>query len=423
MDVGKGPTLSAVAEFDKEVGENTPRRDSNFSTTSSFDVEDLAVPSNTLSVCKTIKEEEDEEPLDAEAKKEKKLKTEYVAKDSDTLVYCVCKSPQDDNDDRPMVCCEFCENWFHFDCIGLDAEICDQMESYYCSQCEASNPSLKTVFKKGGRVLRRPECACAGCSQVAAVDSKYCSSLCGYRCVFGKLLYVMNVRGITSDKQPFAEENCVLSKCRAEKLKIEKMVKKVDKKIETLKAQGERGRESKKDMGSTKKKKDERAGTVQWDCISCGQPVNFKHAWKHVNKCYVKVETSMTSLNSCIKRKLRGIDDDVFCNYFEHSIGEYCQRLYILCPDHGEGKKKTKKDPNEICGYPFGKGSACQDLASECLNHFNWEKLKLASLLYDKIRLYEEYYSWEERETNELLSLKRRRNIYPHISHCTIEHS
>lgn len=33
-------------------------------------------------------------------------------------VYCLCKMPDDGF--RPMIQCDACAEWFHFDCIGLD---------------------------------------------------------------------------------------------------------------------------------------------------------------------------------------------------------------------------------------------------------------------------------------------------------------
>lgn len=34
-------------------------------------------------------------------------------------LYCLCRRPYDP--DRPMLSCDYCSDWFHYDCIGLDA--------------------------------------------------------------------------------------------------------------------------------------------------------------------------------------------------------------------------------------------------------------------------------------------------------------
>ncbi|TPX44179.1 hypothetical protein SeLEV6574_g04654 [Synchytrium endobioticum] len=47
--------------------------------------------------------------------------------------YCVCKSKYDE--ERPMVQCDGCHDWFHLDCIGLSTAQADQMERYLCPIC------------------------------------------------------------------------------------------------------------------------------------------------------------------------------------------------------------------------------------------------------------------------------------------------
>ena len=32
-------------------------------------------------------------------------------------VHCLCRRPN--NEDRPMICCDSCNGWFHYDCVGL----------------------------------------------------------------------------------------------------------------------------------------------------------------------------------------------------------------------------------------------------------------------------------------------------------------
>ena len=34
-----------------------------------------------------------------------------------------------------MICCDVCENWFHYDCVGLDLESLDNIDSYVCQKC------------------------------------------------------------------------------------------------------------------------------------------------------------------------------------------------------------------------------------------------------------------------------------------------
>jgi hypothetical protein len=34
-----------------------------------------------------------------------------------TKLWCLCKLPY--NEDRPMLACDYCQDWFHYDCVGL----------------------------------------------------------------------------------------------------------------------------------------------------------------------------------------------------------------------------------------------------------------------------------------------------------------
>lgn len=34
-------------------------------------------------------------------------------------LWCLCRQPY--NADRPMLACDYCNDWFHWECVGLDA--------------------------------------------------------------------------------------------------------------------------------------------------------------------------------------------------------------------------------------------------------------------------------------------------------------
>lgn len=34
-------------------------------------------------------------------------------------LYCLCRLPYDE--ERPMLSCDYCSDWFHYECVGLDA--------------------------------------------------------------------------------------------------------------------------------------------------------------------------------------------------------------------------------------------------------------------------------------------------------------
>ena len=38
-----------------------------------------------------------------------------------------------------MICCDFCDNWYHCTCVGIDPNDADSMEQYICDNCQIIN--------------------------------------------------------------------------------------------------------------------------------------------------------------------------------------------------------------------------------------------------------------------------------------------
>ena len=63
----------------------------------------------------------------------------------DYSLYCICKRPYSDNELMIgkrlwfILECGKCENWFHFECVGIIGNQ-DEMENveYYCDECKAT---------------------------------------------------------------------------------------------------------------------------------------------------------------------------------------------------------------------------------------------------------------------------------------------
>ena len=45
------------------------------------------------------------------------------------MLYCICRKPYDQ---RPMIACDKCDEWYHFDCIKLSSA----PKSYICPACK-----------------------------------------------------------------------------------------------------------------------------------------------------------------------------------------------------------------------------------------------------------------------------------------------
>ncbi len=48
--------------------------------------------------------------------------------------YCLKHCNKDVNN-LPMIFCEYCENWYHYDCVGLTEQQVEKIEKYRCLKC------------------------------------------------------------------------------------------------------------------------------------------------------------------------------------------------------------------------------------------------------------------------------------------------
>ena len=52
--------------------------------------------------------------------------------EEDNEVYCLCKQPWGG---KFMICCDFCENWYHAICMGLKEDVAKNLKVYTCKFC------------------------------------------------------------------------------------------------------------------------------------------------------------------------------------------------------------------------------------------------------------------------------------------------
>ena len=65
-------------------------------------------------------------------------------KTEENQTYCICKG--DYHPGRPMVCCDKCDEWFHYDCMNLTSEEANNLDGFLCPGCKPQ-PAPKIRLK------------------------------------------------------------------------------------------------------------------------------------------------------------------------------------------------------------------------------------------------------------------------------------
>ncbi|KAL8277393.1 hypothetical protein RQP46_010233 [Phenoliferia psychrophenolica] len=120
-------------------------------------------------------EEEDEASRAASRRKGKgsrrdKEKEQEVdeEEEKDDRLYCICRQLYDN--DRTMIACDKCEEWYHLDCIKIDDDRIDLVDQLICPLCAKLSPARTTWHSP---------CARPDCLRAVMPLSKYCSDYCG----------------------------------------------------------------------------------------------------------------------------------------------------------------------------------------------------------------------------------------------------
>ncbi|XP_026759086.2 death-inducer obliterator 1 [Galleria mellonella] len=120
----------------------------------------------------------------------------WNSEDDPNRLWCICKQP---HNNRFMICCDGCEDWFHGKCVNITKAMGQQMEEqgieWRCPNCvKKTKPSSKTVAKVVSQKRSDSEGAinpppitkdalssktiCIVCKKPARASSIYCSDSC-----------------------------------------------------------------------------------------------------------------------------------------------------------------------------------------------------------------------------------------------------
>ena len=262
------------------------------------------------------------------------------------------------------------------------------------------NENSSTPTAAGGKKAPKKEperCYGPECVNQALANSKYCSFECGMKLAKSRIAYFLKASYDNYNQIPplanslnLSELNRINNEINVLKNKLTDLEEKhleLDKLIErakhyTINPNIEKDRDKNSDSNES-----------EIYCVTCGIIINEKHALKHMEKCYNKIE-SQAFFGSFYKTQTDGSNggNSMFCDYYNAPTKMYCKRLKVMCPEH---EKERKVNDNEVCGYPLPKANNILDdsendicLASKrnCSIHLKWEKLRRAQIDLEKLR-------------------------------------
>jgi len=339
-------------------------------------------------------------------------------------LYCLCRMPA--TQDRLMIGCDKCDEWYHVDCVGLSETRANRIKQYICPLCQPVEPppkvrnakpppkkpakkkvEMRTRASRGAQIAKEK---CLHCRKQARIGSKYCSHECGIAFSTEKLerleqeetqrneakqheelekKFEIVMKMIKEDKpMSLAEKEDLLA--MEETAKERQALKEQVAETEVLKKElqthlSNARKDFSKEKGDKKKTKPKNWDTI--DCFGCGQSFQT-HKWpKHVSTCYAKLE--MEPVTATYATDLDDGTQVVHCDFLDPNTKTYCKKLKAACPRHSGyvsyRNKRTEPEP-ELCGYPTREGGAlCSASRRECLKHQDWENLRNASLALDEI--------------------------------------
>lgn len=114
----------------------------------------------------------------------------------DAQVYCICQVTY--TDERFMIACDGCDNWFHGQCVGISEDDAQLLDRWFCPDC-ANDGSKEGEIRIS---VWKEQCADEECKKAARgssvkFGSKYCSNECAIKSAQRKLSTMSKERRIT----------------------------------------------------------------------------------------------------------------------------------------------------------------------------------------------------------------------------------
>lgn len=59
-------------------------------------------------------------------------------------LYCICGTPY--NEDKIMIACDRCDEWYHPSCVGMPDQEVDLVDQFICEKCKKGESTLSKPY-------------------------------------------------------------------------------------------------------------------------------------------------------------------------------------------------------------------------------------------------------------------------------------
>lgn len=235
----------------------------------------------------------------------------------------------------------------------------------------------------------QPQCLGPECCKSARKKSKYCSETCGRNLACKRIERFLRPKLNEIGKYPSVatiEQTFKLEKLKSDYHTILAVRNDLEDKFHKLEEVITSGKHK-----AIQSLPAEEEGDDQIFCVVCGHLTSCKTIFKHIDKCYRRIEAE-TTYGSNFETKVEG-SRRLFCDNYNGQSGTYCKRLKVMCPEHN---KEPKPDDVEVCGCPLQSAEFyslpidqiehCQLSKKSCKKHFAWDRMYRAEIDIKRIR-------------------------------------
>ena len=269
------------------------------------------------------------------------------------------------------------------------------------------------------------QCLGPACTNAARDNSKYCCDECGIQLAIERIKQHLPQRledwrlggESVAQKRDIEKLDKVIQDLDAVRARLQQLD------IESQKLNQLITRVSKLPISSNREKFDNESEDLMLDCPTCGIQFTMKKIQLHMEKCWAKIESSMT-LSSYVK--LEGAN--FFCDKYDKKYNTYCKKLKVLCPEH---TKEPKIGAQDVCGCPLIENLSilppnnpsvrfCQLPKRTCRKHPFWEKMRRATIDQEKLIQWLKLDELDEQRKLYRGQLSTRGNLIALLLHRTI---